>query len=126
MGDTQGNWDGVRIQQVLRNLLSNAIKYGLPAAPIRVVLTGEHADVLFEVKNSGPTIEAVVVEQKGESLNRGPAHEDADDRDEGLGLGLYIVREIVLAHGGEVTVRSDSGETSFAVRLPRGADDLSP
>ena len=56
-GDTRGRWDGLRLQQLLRNLVSNAIKYGVPDTPVRVVLTGEKADVLFEVRNSGPTIE---------------------------------------------------------------------
>jgi signal transduction histidine kinase len=118
-GDTRGRWDGLRLQQLLRNLVSNALRYGVPAAPVRVVLTGEKADVLIEVRNSGPTIEGLALDQIFHPLKRGPAQEDNDDTDEGLGLGLYIVREVAVAHGGDVTVRSERGETVFAVRLPR-------
>ena len=124
-GNTRGRWDGPRLQQLLRNLVSNAIKYGVPDTPVRVVLTGEKADVLFEVRNSGPTIEGSLLDQIFDPLKRGPAEGNNDDTDGGLGLGLYIVREVALAHEGEVTVRSERGETVFAVRLPRRDEDLS-
>jgi signal transduction histidine kinase len=124
-GDTRGRWDGLRLQQLLRNLVSNAIKYGAPDAPVRVVLTGEKDDVLFEVRNSGATIEGSVLDQIFYPLKRGHAQENSHDTDGGLGLGLYIVREVALAHGGEVTVRFERGETVFAVRLPRRNEDLS-
>ena len=117
VGDTRGRWDGLRLQQLLRNLVSNAIKYGEPDAPVRVVLTGEEADVRIEVVNSGPAIERSALDQIFDPLKRGPAQRH--DTDNGLGLGLYIVREVARAHGGEVDVRSDKGETVFAVRLPR-------
>lgn len=121
-GDTRGRWDGQRLQQLLRNLVSNAIKYGAPDAPVHVVLTGEKADVLIEVRNSGPTLEGPVLDQIFDPLTRGPVQGNNHDTDGGLGLGLYIVREVARAHGGEVTVRSESGETVFAVRLPRRYD----
>ena len=124
VGDTRGLWDGLRLQQLLRNLVSNAIKYGEPDAPVRVVLTGEEADVRIEVVNSGPAIEQSALDQIFDPLKRGPAqHHDTDD---GLGLGLYIVREVARAHGGEIDVRSDKGETVFAVRLPRRNEGSSP
>ena len=124
-GNTRGRWDGPRLQQLLRNLVSNAIKYGGPDAPVRVVLTGAKVDVLLEVSNSGPTIEGSLLDQIFHPLKRGPAQRSNDDTDGGLGLGLYIVREVALAHEGEVTVRSERGETVFAVRLPRRDEDLS-
>jgi len=124
-GNTWGRWDGPRLQQLLRNLVSNAIKYGAPDAPVRVVPTGEKADVLFDVRNSGPTIESSLLDQIFHPLKRGPAQGNNYDTDGGLGLGLYIVREVALAHEGEVTVRSERGETVFAVRLPRRDEDLS-
>ena len=73
VGDTRGRWDGLRLQQLLRNLVSNAIKYGAPGAPVRVVLTGEEADVRFEVRNSGPAIERSALDQIFDPLKRGPA-----------------------------------------------------
>jgi signal transduction histidine kinase len=116
-GDTRGRWDGLRLQQLLRNLVSNAITYGAPDAPVRVVLTGEEADVRFEVTNSGPAIERSALDQIFDPLKRG--HAQTDSYNTGLGLGLYIVREIARAHGGEVDVSSDKAGTVFAVRLPR-------
>jgi signal transduction histidine kinase len=119
VGDTQGRWDGPRLQQALRNLVTNAIKYGLAGAPVRVALTGEEAEVRFEVTNRGPAIEQSALDQIFDPLRRGPAQGDDRNADRGLGLGLYIVREVTRAHGGQVGVRSSGGETVFAVRLPR-------
>ena len=119
IGETRGRWDGLRLQQLLRNLVSNAIKYGAPDTPVRVVLTGEEADVRLEVMNSGPAIERSALDAIFDPLKRGPAQSSSYSADAGLGLGLYIVREIALAHGGEVDVRSGKAETVFAVRLPR-------
>ena len=76
-GDTRGRWDGLRLQQLLRNLVSNAITYGAPDAPVRVVLTGEEADVRFEVTNSGPAIERSALDQIFDPLKRGHAQPDS-------------------------------------------------
>ena len=124
-GDTRGRWDGPRLQQLLRNLVSNAIKYGVPDAPVRVLLTGEKATVRLEVINRGPTIDASILDAIFNPLKRGPTQEDAHGTDGGLGLGLYIVQQIALAHGGDAAVRSEQGETVFVVRLPRSVEDLS-
>jgi signal transduction histidine kinase len=67
------------------------------------------------VSNSGPAIDGVTLVQLFEPLKRGTANE----RRPGMGLGLYIVREIAKAHGGTVEARSDDRETIFTVRLPR-------
>jgi signal transduction histidine kinase len=84
-----------------------------------VVLTGDEANVSIEVKNSGPAIEKEILKQIFDPLKRGLGQGNRDDSGAGLGLGLYIVREVTQAHGGDVTVRSDNTETVFAVRLPR-------
>ena len=91
-----------------------------------MVLTGEEADVRLEVTNSGPAIERSALDQIFDPLKRGPAHSDSQNTDSGLGLGLYIVREVARAHGGEVYVRSDKAETVFVVRLPRRNEGSSP
>jgi signal transduction histidine kinase len=125
-GDNRGRWDGARLQQLLRNLVSNAIKYGSPDTPVRVALRGEEADVRLEVTNSGPTIDPSALGQIFDPLRRGSPQGNGRDARGGLGLGLFIVREIAAAHRGEVEVRSDAGETTFAVLLPRGDRDNSP
>ena len=119
VGDTEGTWDSLRLQQLLRNLVVNAIDYGAPNTPVRVVLTGNEAEVLIKVKNSGPLIEKAMLDHIFDPLKRGRGQVNRGDTGSGLGLGLYIVREVTRAHGGEVTVRSDNGETVFTVRLPR-------
>jgi signal transduction histidine kinase len=118
-GENCGRWDGARLQQLLRNLVSNAIRYGSPDTPVRVALRGGEADVRLEVTNQGPTIEPSDLSQIFDPLKRGSARGDSYDARSGLGLGLFIVREIARAHGGEVQVHSGGGETTFAVRLPR-------
>lgn len=118
-GDPAGVWDGRRLQQLLGNLVLNAFKYGAPDVPVRVVITGEEADVRFEVKNCGPAIQRSALDRIFDPLRRGEEHEKRYDADGNLGLGLYIAREIAKAHGGEIGARSDETETVFAVRLPR-------
>lgn len=118
-GDTCGWWDGRRLQQLLRNLVSNAIRHGATDAPVRVALRGEEAEVSLEVANSGATIDPSAANEMFDPLKRGSAQDRSSDAQEGLGLGLFIVREIARAHGGEVDVCSDKGQTTFAVRLPR-------
>ncbi len=117
-GDCRGQWDALRLQQLLRNLITNAIKYGAPDMPVRVALRGEESDVRLEVTNSGPPIDASGLSEIFDPLKRGVTQGDRDDRGS-LGLGLFIVREIARAHGGEVEVRSEGGETCFGVRLPK-------
>jgi signal transduction histidine kinase len=126
-GDIRGHWDGARLQQVLRNLLSNAISYGSPNTPVRVALYGEERDIRLEVTNSGPTIDPSTLRQIFDPLARGSAASDRHDTRGSLGLGLFIVRSIAEAHGGDVEVRSGGGETTFVVRLRRngGASPLS-
>jgi signal transduction histidine kinase len=109
----------VRLQQVLRNLVVNAIDYGSPDLPIHVLLAGDQNDIALEVKNRGPAIETANLDQIFDPLKRGLGRVNREDAESGLGLGLFIVREIATAHGGEVTVRSGKEETVFTVRLPR-------
>jgi hypothetical protein len=117
-GDNRGWWDGARLKQVVRNLVWNAIKYGSFGTPTRVALRGDEAEVRLEVTNSGPGIDPSALCQLFDPLKRGSEEGDRQDG-RGLGLGLFIVREIVEAHAGKIEVRCDGGETTFAVRLPR-------
>jgi len=118
-GDFRGLWDGQRIQQLLGNLVLNALKYGLPDTPVRVGLSGDAATVLLKVGNRGAAIEPDLLDRIFDPLRRGQDTRDAPGSGGGLGLGLYIAREIARAHGGEITVCSDGHETVFSVSLPR-------
>lgn len=118
-GDTRGVWDGARLQRALSNLVLNALKYGTPDTPVRVTLSGDEAEVRFEVGNSGPVIEPSALQWIVEPLKRGVHKENRSESDSSLGLGLYIACGIAKAHGGNISVRSDQTETVFSVRLPR-------
>ena len=119
VGDTRGQWDRGRLKQVLRNLVSNAIRYGASDTPVRVILRGEESEVRLEIRNRGETIDPSILAQLFNPLNRGLLSADIQNAQDGLGLGLFIVREIVEAHGGTVEARSEDKETTFTVFLPR-------
>jgi signal transduction histidine kinase len=122
-GQLTGQWDGLRLQQVLRNLLSNASAYGTADAPVSLNVSGDEAGVRIEVANRGPVIDPAVAEHLFDPLQRG-ATDQSRARKDGLGLGLYIVREIARAHGGQVAVRSDVKATVFSICLPRRSKAL--
>jgi signal transduction histidine kinase len=117
-GDTRARCDSARVQQLIRNLVSNAIAYGASDAPVRVVLRGDAPEIRLEVTNVGH-IDASEVERIFDPLNRGGEQRVIPGAQDGLGLGLFIVREIARAHGGEVEARCKESETTFTVRLPR-------
>lgn len=117
-GSFAGSWDRGRMGQLFSNLLANAVQYGARGEPI-VVRLGRSGDVVTaEVRNRGRVIPVEDRRWIFDALARGTTgHEDR--RPEGLGLGLYICKEIALAHGGSVDVRSDATEgTRFVVTLP--------
>lgn len=117
-GDAQGDFDADRLAQVLTNLLENALKYGAPDAPVNVELRGE-SEVTLTVRNVGPPIPPERLAAMFEPLQRGPTGFDPGTRS--IGLGLYIVKHLVEAHGGRVDVRS-ADVTAFTVHLPRSAE----
>jgi len=112
--------DAGRLTQVLSNLVGNALQHGA-GSPVRVAITGSQREVRVDVCNGGPPIPAEVMPHVFEPFRRGdPVHGDPDHRGGSVGLGLYIVSEIVIAHGGRIEVRSTEAEgTCFSVRLPR-------
>jgi signal transduction histidine kinase len=114
-GDCTGNWDAGRIAQLLTNLVSNALQHGPEDVPVHVRWEGLGREVVLEVANAGRPIPPEIVPRLFEPFQRGD-----DARRGGLGLGLFISRAIVAAHGGSIEVRSgEPGGTVFSVRLPR-------
>lgn len=117
-GDCRGTWDEMRLGQALSNLIGNAIEHGADGTPVTVQVDGhETADVELRVSNQG-VIRPELLPTLFEPFRSG---RQFDRRREGLGLGLYIVRQIVIAHGGSIEVQSPDadGATTFVIRLPR-------
>lgn len=116
-GDATGVWDAPRLSRVAANLITNALSHGVTRGAIDIVVDGSQPDaVKLAVSNEG-VIPDELMPSLFEPFRRGKDRRGAH----GLGLGLYIVREITVAHGGEVTVASpaERGTTTFEVRLPR-------
>jgi signal transduction histidine kinase len=119
-GDLCGSWEPDRIAQVVSNLVGNAIDHSPEDAPVRISLWSEGEDVLLEVHNAGPPIPQEMLGVIFEPYRRVMQGATAAHASRGLGLGLFIVREIVVAHGGSIEVRSSVEEgATFTVRLRR-------
>jgi two-component system, sensor histidine kinase and response regulator len=116
-GNLNGEWDGERLAQVTSNLLGNALQHGDESEVVQVTVEGSReSEVAITVVNSG-TIPPDLLPQLFDPF-RGAQRQTG--RTEGLGLGLYIVRQIVVAHGGTVDVQSgNENRTIFVVRVPR-------
>ena len=117
-GPLDGVFDPERLGQVASNLVGNALRHAGPSARVRVSVRGDGARAELEVWNDGAPIGPSVLPTLFEPFRRGA---DRDPGEDGIGLGLFIVREIVRAHGGEVTVASGAEGTRFTVALPRRA-----
>ncbi|QRN96276.1 PAS domain-containing protein [Archangium violaceum] len=117
-GDLQGEWDQDRLAQLLGNLLRNALDYSPEDTPVTLTLQDEGAGIRIEVGNRGEPIPAELLPVLFEPFRRGELR--GHRRSSGLGLGLYIVQQIALAHAGTIEARSTREEgTVFTVRLPR-------
>ncbi len=118
--DVRGVWDRERLAQVVSNLVGNAIAHGKADGAVSVVLRDEGDSVTLFVHNEGPAIPAEVLPAIFDPFRRQPRRTSRNSN--GLGLGLFICRELVAAHGGEISVQSTDGAgTTFTVRLPRTA-----
>ncbi|MCY1073079.1 ATP-binding protein [Archangium lansingense] len=114
-GPVVSRWDRLRLEQVLSNLLSNALKYGA-GRPVEVALSDFGERVLLRVRDEGIGIDAAAQERIFERFERAVS----DRHYGGLGMGLWITREIVTAMGGTIHVESAPKQgATFTVELPR-------
>ena len=111
-----GEWDPARVAQVVSNLVANALTHGASDGSVEVSLSENGGEAVLCVRNRGIPIPGDLVPRIFEPLHRG---ETNGHRARSLGLGLYIVREIVKAHGGSIGVDSNTEATVFTVRFGR-------
>ena len=122
-GELTGAWDGPRLAQAFSNLIANAVQHGKEQGEISVAISGSEQDVVFEVSNDADVIAPAKLRalfDPVKSFAIRPPSERSVYRVQNLGLGLYVVKEIVRAHGGQISV-SSTPETGvkFLVSLPR-------
>lgn len=116
-GNSTGLFDLDRIWQAVSNLVANAVQHGSATGRVRLVIDGaDPHKVIVEVTNAG-AIPPELLPVLFDPFLRHHARERG--RDAGLGLGLFIVREIASAHDGTLTVASEAGQVTFAMTLPR-------
>jgi Na+/proline symporter/signal transduction histidine kinase len=116
-GPVTGSWDRLRVEQVITNLLANALKYA-PRAPVEIRVEADEGHARVLVRDEGPGIAAADQARIFRAFERAAP----DPSVTGFGLGLFIVREIVEAHGGALSLRSAPGRgCTFVVELPRAA-----
>lgn len=118
LGGNHGEFDASRIREAVANLVSNAVKYGVPGEPVTVRLAGENKLVRLTVENASVNdIPADELEQLFDPLRSTLPHRSGKERS--LGLGLFVVRQIVKVHEGEVTGKSAGKRVTFTITLPR-------
>ena len=119
VGDLQARCDIARIQQALGNLLSNAAQHGDSSRPISVAARRQAGSIVLSVKNHGQPIPEDAFTRIFEPMFRlPPARNESFEPRSRVGLGLFIVKQVIEAHGGGVAVESSEQETVFTLRLP--------
>ena len=117
-GPVQGEWDVIRLDQLMTNLITNALRHGKPGGPVTINISAEGNEAFFQVHNEGPP----VPEKIKDMISKGMITKTNEDhgKKESYGLGLYIVKQIVDGHKGQIELESnkESG-TTFRITLPR-------
>lgn len=113
-----GVFDAERIHQVVSNLLNNAVQHGRLGYPVILLLLRNERGLVVKVKNNGFPISPESLQVIFDPLVQIPAAESSNQQSTNLGLGLFIAREIVLAHGGTIGASSIGDETQFTVEIP--------
>ena len=118
-GDLSGDWDTTRIREAVSGLLANAARFASRGSAVTIAVDGHAADdVKVTVHGDGTPIDVETLQTIFDPVAR---VESENATYAGLGLGLFIVRKVVDAHGGHVQVDTAGGGTTFTVVLPRGA-----
>jgi signal transduction histidine kinase len=123
-GNMEVVWDRARISQAFGNLITNAIDHGFAAEPIAISVRAHNDDeIIWTVQNAGEVIASAQLRTIFDPAKRfalRPASERKLSDKINLGLGLYITREIIVAHGGRIEITSTKADgTAFTIRLPR-------
>ncbi len=120
-GDGRIQGDRLMLRRALSNLISNALRYTPPGGSIVVDVTdaGEHVEVAVE--NDGAEIDPALLPSIFDRFSRGDKSRTRPESDS-VGLGLSITKAIMLAHGGDIAVRSEQGKTRFSLRFPKRMD----
>jgi signal transduction histidine kinase len=109
-----GPWDAERLDQVVANLLANVLKYA-PGAPVDVIVASREGFAVIEVRDQGPGLSPEIQERAFHPFERASNTQSVG----GLGLGLFIAKGIVEAHGGVISAESRPGEgAAFIIKLP--------
>jgi signal transduction histidine kinase len=113
--DVTGWWDSAALEQVTYNLLSNAIKYGA-GRPVDILVSADEEHASLQVRDFGAGISESERGRIFERFEKASVH----NMGPGFGLGLWVARQLIVAHGGELLVESEPGVGSvFTARLPR-------
>ena len=116
-GDLTGMWDADRLAQAASNLIGNALQHGAADGPVKIQLDGSNPEAILLSVTSTGNIPARMLPRLFEPFQGGqrePGH------NQGLGLGLYIVQQIIQVHRGSVDVQSgDADHTVFQLKIPR-------
>lgn len=114
-------WDKARIGQVFANLISNALQYSFKDTPVWISIAKSQDSVYISINNDGLPIPREKINSIFDPLTRGSVNNDEKKiMSSNLGLGLFITREIVQAHGGNISVSSSELDgTIFTVEIPR-------
>ena len=115
-GSTKGVWDGDSLKRVLGNLVVNAITYGNDFSPVTVRVAGSAEQMAFEVRNEGASLDTPTLQALFE-----PFRQSNTTRNYGgnrFGLGLFIAKQVAIAHNGCIDARCEDGDTIFSVQLP--------
>jgi PAS domain S-box-containing protein len=116
-----GAWDRLRVEQIVTNLLANAFKYA-PRTPVTIRVAGDGATATLEVQDQGPGIREVDLPRIFGRFERAARLGDG-----GLGLGLYVTRQVVEAHGGHVVaLNAPGGGARIVVNLPIRPEPTAP